>query len=332
MSIAIIITPYKLWHCVARTPHPGDTTTHADTDHVVEVEQIQSMPAEDFGTAVVFFNRTAEGDQSLVTYKVENALRWLDPPEGFALYDERGMVSYSTSYRDVVGNVTGYQEVVNAIDAFRKMSDVSAGRDLITTSITNSPLVGFMVGEQRPFVYWLAELCDGLGYHLTLDEVGGGVIIYEHYDPADFTQLATIPQGLLIENRVRRVKTDPQQYRYIVHYRLNYSDPSRDKTIMSDIGYQAGNREPKHINSIVYNEADAKSLAGQIVRDSMENSMVEVPLVGVGLGYGRGEAYKIAHELIKADKPCVIYDVTEDANIPETMLLVKVLEGEGLHV
>jgi len=305
-----------------------------DTDFEVEVEFIKMEEREPIQGACVAVVVVDNIDVKLPTYRVSDTGHFSNLPLGIALYDDLGRLVVSDLYSGVKVNIK--RDPINAIAAFRKLSVMAAGEDLITCDF-DGERVSFSIDTQKPWIEHVSDMCLGLDYFIEENKVGDGITIkkrwgYDSY-PTDFlwsTEIGGQEHGEeIILGSVSRLGNAQRQARYIVNYQKDYSGNDKTKTVKSKFGH-AGFPE-RTIDTVLHNKADAENIALRIARDSVPNGIYKLSMVGIGLGHKINDVGFAYNDELPFRRACLIKDVLEDPELGQTDYIIKVFKGPTIY-
>lgn len=308
----------------------GLNKTNPDVDFTVILSEVHFEPTQYPEAAIDVSTLVDDVRTPLQVWRVPDAKFYKNIlPLGLAVYDDAGYLTISRKYLPPAVNAVGFASDLTSIEAFRIMSDLATGEDLISCSFEGEN-VGFKLDTQQPLTDHINTLNSALDYYGVEDTLGDTLSIYRRwrYDtyPVDFEW----ETGTDIEaGSVQRVGAVPRQSRYVVEYAIDSADPQNTKSKRSDYGYTG--TKLKTIPTPLVDGADAQDIADLYYRDSERNGLFTLNLIGTGLGWTIGQVGFINDPQIPRRKACLIKEIGVDQGDGKTPVLVKVFKGKGVH-
>ena len=311
----------------------SNTPQNDDVDFAVEVDFVKCHL---FGNGVSdfpLFENTNGADIRIPLYRVRDARIYHSLPIGIAFYDDQGRLAVSEEYADVHGNFIGANRTETSISAFRSISLLASGLDHVTNSLNDAGTdqgerLSIVLDEQKPFFQHIAEISQPLDYILSEFEVGQGFNVRRRWRPNEDVDLV-IQQDEIVHNSIEVLPSIPRQFRYEITYRVNHRNERLTRKESSNIGF-TGNFTPLPIVSPLLIKNDALDVVNNaIVRDSAQNDIRSMSLLGARLDIFEGMAIRIRHPRMPKNNVCIVREVTPlistGVEHDTTELLLKVL-------
>lgn len=314
----------EVWRGTSTTNLGTLSATNPDIDFEVEIEVFSCMPVWRYPAAISVYDRTATQRIPHLSYRVTDASKFGGMPPGVVVYDARGHLAFWEGYNDQDGDFVGYKAEPDAIEAFQTISELAKGINLVSADFVGEK-VGFVMDQQTQWVDHVALQCQGLNYLVSENEDTDGITIYRRADifnPAtDF--LITVDD--IVEGSIGWQDGDPREYRYIVEYLVNLSDPSKTPTKKSRFGYR-GDLPERSINTPLVDPNDAESRAEAIVLDSLYNDRLQLTLLGIGWNLRSGMVGQVQHPAVPRALMYLVEDVgfSDEMETPLTLKVFRV--------